>query len=111
MIKYEDFEKAIRFIDERNQATIRINEAFTDEFEDSIFYPYTRYETAMVELLVAATSEKYDTGDDIYYFIYDLDCGREWEPGMVTDKDGNDIKMETIRDLYDYIVKENNIDI
>lgn len=109
MIKYEDFEKAIRFIDERAQAMSRLNKALTDEFEDSIFYPYTRYETAMVELLVAATSEKYDTGEDIYYFIYDLDCGREWKPGMVTDKDDNDIKMGTIRDLYDYIVKENNI--
>lgn len=109
MIKYEDFEKAIRFIDERAQAMSRLNKAFTDEFEDSIFYPYTRYETAMVELLIAATSEKYDTREDIYYFIYDLDCGREWKPGMVTDKDDNDIKMGTIRDLYDYIVKENNI--
>ena len=111
MIKYEDFEKAIRFIDERAQAMSKLYKAFTDEFEDCIFYPYTRYETAMVELLVAATSEKYDTEDDIYYFIYDLDCGREWKPGMVTDEDGNDIKMGTIRDLYDYIVKENNVNI
>lgn len=111
MIKYEDFERAIKFIDERAQAMSRLSKAFTDEFEGSIFYPYTKYESAMVELLIAATSEKYNTEEDIYYFIYELDCGREWKPGMVTDKDGNDIKMGTIRDLYDYIVKENNVNI
>lgn len=104
MISLHDFRKAVEFIKERDEAMNKINKVFTDEFEDSIFYPYFRYEHAMIELLVAATSDKYNTEDDINYFIYELDFGDSWKPGMITDKDGNDIKMATIEDLYNYIV-------
>lgn len=38
-------------------------------------------------------------------FIYDLDFGNNWETGDITDKDGNDIKLQTNEDLYDYLVK------
>lgn len=38
-------------------------------------------------------------------FIYDLDFGNNWKTGDITDKDGNDIKLQTNEDLYDYLVK------
>lgn len=104
MIKFEDFEKVILFIQLRSEATDKINELFMNEFEDSVFYPYFKYEAAMVHLLSAALStDTYDAEDDITYFLYELDCGKRWEPGMVTEADGTDIKMGTIKDLWDYI--------
>ena len=39
----------------------------------------------------------------ISYFCYELDFGRDWKPGMITDIDGNDIKLQTIKNLFDYI--------
>lgn len=46
-------------------------------------------------------------GSDISYFIYDLDFGKKWKPGLITDKDGNDVDYSTAEKLYDYLV--NNI--
>ena len=45
-------------------------------------------------------------GSDISYFIYELEFGQEWEPGMIIDKSGNDIDLSTVEKLYDYLVKE-----
>ena len=43
MISLHDFDKAIRFIDERNKGVEKVNKVFTEEFEDSVFYPYFKY--------------------------------------------------------------------
>lgn len=42
----------------------------------------------------------------ISYFCYELNFGKKWESGTVTDENGNDIKLATIEDLYEF-VKEN----
>ena len=47
-------------------------------------------------------------GSDISYFIYELDFGQEWEPGMIIDESGNDIDLSTTEKLYDYLVKDIN---
>ena len=48
-------------------------------------------------------------GSDISYFIYELDFGQDWKPGMIIDKDGNDIDHSTAEKLYDYLMKERDI--
>lgn len=40
--------------------------------------------------------------NDIEYFCYDLDFGKEWKVGSVTDND-KDIKLQTIEDLWNYL--------
>ena len=57
MISLHDFDKAIRFIEERDNGIEKINKVFTEEFEDSVFYPYFKYEAAFVDLLIAAVSD------------------------------------------------------
>lgn len=47
-----------------------------------------------------------DTSGNIQYYIYELDWGKKWEKGYITDVDGSDIPLKTIEDLYNYIVKE-----
>lgn len=41
----------------------------------------------------------------IDYFIYELDWGQDWKEGDVVDEDGNNIKLATLDDLWDYLVK------
>lgn len=43
---------------------------------------------------------------NIEYFVYELDFGKNYVDGMIKDCDGNNIKMSTIRDLYDSLIKE-----
>lgn len=44
--------------------------------------------------------------DDLEYFIYELDYGREYEPGMITDEQypGNIVDFSNADHLYDYLV-------
>lgn len=47
-----------------------------------------------------------DEVEDIDYFIYELDYGRKYESGMITDKNGADINFSTAEKLYDYLTGE-----
>ena len=47
-----------------------------------------------------------DTKNDwIGYFCYELDFGRKWKPGCVEDKNGNDVVLATINDLWALLTK------
>ena len=50
-----------------------------------------------------------DYDGDIYYFCYDLNFGRYWTPGCITetDKDGNetDVDFSSPEKLWDYLVR------
>lgn len=46
-----------------------------------------------------------DIDNLIEYFCFELDFGKKWKPEMVKEKDGTDIKLETIEDLYDFLCK------
>ena len=58
------------------------------------------HESIVVKLLEKLME---DQGDDIGYFIYELDYGREYEEGCITDQDGNNIDFSTAEKLYDYL--------
>lgn len=60
-----------------------------------------------VEALHMAFGEA-DKDDWISYYCWELDFGREWEPGMITAKNGDDIKLETPDDLYDLLMENLN---
>ncbi len=49
-----------------------------------------------------------DVNDTIAYFCFELDYGRKWKPGMITEKDGTDIILSTSEDLYNYLVSQNH---
>lgn len=44
-------------------------------------------------------------GSDISYYCYELDFGKEWQPGMVT-YGGEDINLSDAEHLYDYLVSQ-----
>lgn len=102
MIDKQIFNEAIEFVKERSRAQFKINDAISEEFPDSYFYPYSVYENAYVKLLCKVMSDNYDATEDITYFIYDLDFGSNWKPGSLTDN-GEDIDISTASKLYDYV--------
>lgn len=48
-----------------------------------------------------------DESENIDYFVYELDYGRKYEPGAITDETGEDIELDTAEKLYDYLMGEN----
>ena len=103
MIKKDLFVQTINFIRDRNDAMVKLNDVFSAEFDDSVFYPYFKYDDQMLKVLAA--SFDYDDGlmyDWISYYCFELDFGRKHELGCVT-KDGVPIPLGTPEELYDML--------
>lgn len=49
-----------------------------------------------------------DQSDWIGYWIYDLNYGKKYKDGCITEADGTDIILKTSEDLYDFLIKEMN---
>jgi hypothetical protein len=47
-----------------------------------------------------------DAVENIDYYIYELDYGRKYEPGIITDENGHDIDFSSAEKLYDYLTGE-----
>ena len=58
------------------------------------------HESSVVFLLKRIKRDQYEYID---YFIYELDYGRKYEAGMITDENGQDIDIHTPKLLYDFI--------
>ena len=106
MIRKDLFVQTINFMQERNDAMDKINKVFTNEFEDSVFYPYFKYEAQLIKVLAAS----FDYDDDVIkdwieYYCFDLDFGRQHKLGCVTDN-LIPIPLGTPEELYDFLFKE-----
>ena len=51
--------------------------------------------------LLDVVADAFDDRDDwISYFIFELEFGKNYRPGMIRGKDGTDIPLATYEDLY-----------
>lgn len=103
MLSKEIFVECINFMKDRSDAVDKINEVFTDEFEDSVFYPYFKYETMMGKVLKDTMC---DENDWIEWYLYEQDYGRGVKPDSVTEADGTPIDLTTPEKLYDFLISE-----
>ena len=110
MIKKELFVQTINFIKERSDAMDKLNKIFTDEFEDSVFYPYFKYDNQLIKVLAASFDYDDEIIEDwILYYCFDLDFGRTHKLGAVTEtKNGVEvpIPLGTPEELYDMLFAE-----
>ena len=59
---------------------------------------------AVIDLLAEIMS---DDAGDIEYFCYDLEFGRKYTQGCITEPDGTEIDFSSSEKLYDYLTREN----
>lgn len=96
----EQFVKAINDLEDCQRRINNIQTVLEENCWDAIYCPPTVEET-LIDVLSEAFNDK---DEDISYFIYELDFGKDWKPGTITTDNGEDIKMQTAEDLYDYLV-------
>lgn len=89
-------------------AIVRRDEEVCDGIYDASKQTIDLYETfespgAVVNLLGLMM---HDSNDWIGYWLYELNYGKDWKPGCITDENDNDIKIETEEDLYNFLVSE-----
>ena len=53
------------------------------------------------ELLSKLVNDKYD---NISYYMWEIDFGKEYEDGCVTEEDGTPIPLSNASELYDFIM-------
>ena len=62
--------------------------------------------SAIDEVLRLLTHILDDTNEYIFFWVWELCFGRDWEPRDVCDKTGRYIKLQTTRDLYSLLMGE-----
>lgn len=72
---------------------------------DSVFWPPSLEDT-LINVLIEVFND--DPADIITYFIYELEFGEKWESGYITEN-GEDVKLKTPEDLYDYLISGLNM--
>lgn len=89
--KEREFDKALRNLNRDNEGIALI---YSDEI------------TVMTKMVCDLMDIEYNSqdyyGDDIQYFIYECDWGKN--DMAIIETDGKEIHLKTIEDLYDYIV-------
>lgn len=99
MVTYEEFKRLMgrivefyNFTDTISSLAIHMSDS-TEIWIDGLISEAT-------EMLSKLTN---DHGEWIYYWVYELRCGKDYEDGMIEDKDGNDIPLKTIDDLWEVL--------
>lgn len=50
--------------------------------------------------------KEYDGLDDISYYMWELNFGKNWRPGTVTDVNGKDIPLKNSEDLWNILTEK-----
>lgn len=96
----EEFINAIEEIQKSWDFTNKLNNLLDDYPDCGYLFP-----PDAIDVTIRALVRMFDDNYDIEFFCYELNFGRGWKPGEVTDKDGNDVCLATAADLYDAIMK------
>lgn len=103
-VEYVDYIK--KTCDKDNMLSEAIEKACNDDCR--VIGLYGTECSVMVDLLSLAMGSEVGTcnGNEIEYFIYDLNFGKDYAEGCFTEMDGTPIDISTAEKLYDYIVSE-----
>lgn len=89
--------KAMEDIDKKQNKICSVLEETCDD--SSLFLP------SMNGKIISYLTECFhDKSEWIWYFIYDLNYGKDWTPGTIT-LSGKDCRLNTYDDLYDLLIE------
>lgn len=106
-MQFEQFDKFIKGIQDFNKLHDDISSICSRYSREnrlgdevSIFLP--SLESECVELLSYIFDDK---GEWISYFMYELDYGKKYEDGCITDENGNNIRLSNTKELYNLLLE------
>lgn len=89
------------FVYETNQKARQLKETIISDFFDADSLIIS-HETIVIELL----ENIFNDGNILSWWIYDLDYGRKYKDGCITEENGDFIDLSTAEKLYDYLIKK-----
>lgn len=113
LLSKEEFVKVINHLKEATELQDKVNQLFRnsrDNIENDNMNAASlqiSHESTVVKLLEKIMGDNNMVWSDIEYFIYELDYGKRYKQGSVTDADGKEIDFSTAEKLYDYLTTKN----
>lgn len=107
----EEFVKYIDRLREASDLQEKVNELFRKS-RDNIEWDFLNAASLQIshESSVVSLLEKIMEDDvvypDISYFIYELDYGRLYKPGCLTDENDEEVDISTAEKLYDWLTRD-----
>lgn len=102
MLTYKEFEHYMTDVVNHVTLAEKVDDLCREyRTERYITYPELDYDVVM--LLEKLMDDKNEWID---YWVFELHCGEQYRDGCVTDKDGTNIPLKTIRDVYDLLTKK-----
>jgi hypothetical protein len=101
MMNFDEFQLCIKALQnawEFQNEMIRLANAYDGDFG---ICSYPDCSSELLYLLVNVMDDKYEW---IEYWCYELNFGKDYHDGTITDSNAKNIKLETVRDLYDFLV-------
>lgn len=89
------------FVKETNARAKELHDAIISDFHNAMSLSIS-HEQIVVELL----ENMFNDTDIISWWLYELDYGRKYEEGCITESDGRVIDLSDAGKLYDYLIKE-----
>lgn len=112
MLSKEKFVEIIKQLEEQEEIDKNFAKSVSDAFDCfAVMYNNGRHTSIIMTLLNDIFGEEHNStyGSDIEYFVYELDYGRKYKHGMITNSDGSIIDLSTTEKLYDYLITKKEI--
>ena len=88
------------FVNETNDKARNLNDAIISDFFNASSLSIS-HENIVVKLL----ENMFNDEDILSWWLYELDYGRKFKIGYITEPDGTEIDLTTPEKLYDYLIK------
>lgn len=105
MITLEQFKSYMQKLDEIEKKEENLDNALKDISPDFGGISFIEITDVVYEILKDVFKDKFDW---IGYWRWELEKGTKWKKGTITEKNGKEIKLKTVEDLYNLLIKEMN---
>lgn len=102
MISFEEFKKYMQIYKSILQKENKLSQALEEMSKNFGGFCFEDVHNLFLKMITSITKDK---GEWISYYIFELDWGKKYQDGYVTDKDGSNIPLKTLQDLYKLLKK------
>lgn len=103
-LPFEDFSKYLGLVEESERFKEKLSN-ITYEYSSRVRVDVNFDYPSNTEIIVELIEKVFNDYDEwISYWCYELDFGNKYKDGMIKDKDGNNISLKTVNDLWNIII-------
>lgn len=109
MITKEKFFEILDYLQEIEKFEDNLRQVFKNSKRETDFMDAAMFtDCRMIDYLLYLLEDEFNDRENgwIGYWIYELDFGKNWYPGCITNE--KDIKLQTKEDLYNFLIDNNS---